>query len=252
MNPAVLVAQPGWNATTAPDWALVFSSKWPSLQIAFEKTMTIPAGQLSGFSVNHNLGYVPLASVWISTPDFNYGRINEIALSTTSIQSTYEQIVFDVDLTITIRCYNIDITKEASYPLPIAAAAKTAPDLTTGIKIVKQNPTRGIHSKNLNDFILDSQAQSPAILDVATQASQYAQTKTIPYSITYPLQTAYIPWVTGAVSQEGTYLYYSPTALSFDASTNSIVLKFGEVGNIASLIVLRDPLFYPNVVRVVY
>ncbi len=252
MNPALKVAAPGWNALNAPDWALVFSSEWPSLQIAFETSVTIPAGQDVDIGINHNLNYPPLCSIWISVSGLNYGRIGEFQVNKKSVTLT-SGISLNVTTTYIIRCYNIDISQEASYPLPTSASAKVAPDLTTGIKIVKQNPTRGINSPNLNDFILNSQAQSPAILDIVTQASPYAKLTSYPYTITYPLQTSYIPWVTGALGDGfGDYFYYSPNDIMYNSTANTLTIQFGTFGAYASLIVMRDPLFYPNVVRAVY
>lgn len=261
MNPSVKVAQPGWTATTAPDWALVFSSDWPSLQIAFEQTITISPPNSLLFFTSHNLNFVPLTMAWITVKGVNYGRISNLAVTDTTVTADLD-IFFSTDVTVTIRCYNIDIRKEASYPLPTSAAAKTAPDLTTGIKIVKQSPARSIRSSNLNDFILNSQAQSPAVLEIATQAGQYFESSftnpqgRVVSAIKYPLKTSYIPWVVGAVgfgnAPTNTYFYYDPQALLYDPSSNSLILQFGEVGNVASLIILRDPLFYPNTVRVVF
>lgn len=259
MNPSVKVAQPGWNVNIAPDWALVFSSAWPSLQIAFEQTITItPADDV--IFVTHNLNYIPLTFAWITVNGINYGRGGDsVGMSSTQAFLT-PQYGFTQDVTVSFRCYNLDITQEAEYPLPVSAAAKAAPDLTTGIKIVKQNPPRNINSPNMNDFILNSRCQSPAVLTVATQTGQYFNTNgSNPggMQIEYPLQTSYIPWVLGAVSNgdagEGsTYSIYPPTDLNYNQSSNSLLLEFGDGNAGASLIILRDPLFYPNTVRVVY
>lgn len=260
MNPSVKVAQPGWDVNTAPDWALIFNSAWPSLQIAFEQTFVVKAGDDILLTANHNLGYVPLTMAWLTTANVNYGRLPAVEADSANAYLG-SSLDISTDASITIRCYNIDITKEASYPLPSSAAAKTAPDTSTFIKIVKQNPSRNIHSKNLNDFILNSQAQSPAVLSVATQTGQYynatAGNNGGP-AIVYPLQTPYIPWVVGAVAlgqpdgYSSVYQYYSTQGLLYDTAANSLILEFGAIGSAASLIVLRDPLFYPNTVRVVY
>jgi hypothetical protein len=256
MPPSVKVAQPGWNVTTAPDWALMFSSEWPSLQIAFEKTITITAGNAVNFTIYHNLNYVSLASAWISTPSTNYGRVANLEM-TTVFCAGFALGTYAEDVTVTLRCYNIDVTKEVAYSLPQSASSKQTPDYTTGIKIVKENPTRQISSTNMNDFILNSQCQSPAVLNVATQSgSYYSATGGVggQPAIIYPLQTNYIPWVQGVVGLDGntSYQYYNASDLIYNEGGNELILNFGEVSSYASLIVLRDPLFYPNTVRVVY
>jgi hypothetical protein len=223
----------------------VFNSDWPSLTIAYEQTITVQAGDNT---IDHNLGFVPLVMGWLSLNGVCYGRIPNLESGVNT--ALLEGVAPYIGTTVTIRCYNIDITQEASYPLPTGAAAKQAPDYTTFVKVVKQG--RGINSKNLNDFVINSLAQAPAVLDVATQAGQYFQTTNTGYAIVYPLQTSYIPWVIGAVGLGGNtrYHYYTPSDLSY--ADGAITMNFGEVGDVASLIVLRDPLFYPNTVRVVY
>jgi hypothetical protein len=256
MNPSVKVAQPGWSAPTAPDWALVFSSDWPSLTIAFEVTLTpTQIAALTGLpTVKHGLGFVPLVMAWVTYNNQSYGRLSgtQFEFDNTNIYLLLDNL----DVTLTIRCYNVNITQEASYPLPTSAGAKQAPDRTTFIKVAKTN--RAITSPNLNDFVLNSLAQSPAILNVATQSGQYYRAvgaEGAPFSIVYPLQTAYIPWVAAAIGIDGdnqTYSYYDPTAINYNEASNSLSLYYGNQGTLASLIVMRDPLFYPNTVRVVY
>lgn len=246
MNPSVKVAQPGWDANTCPDWALIFNSNWPSLQIAFETTV-LPG---ENTFIPHNLGFPPLTMAWVTFNGISYGRVTGLQLEVDQANIYLFPNTDELPGTIVVRCFNIDISKDASYPLPAGAAAKQPPDLTTSIKIVK--PDRAITSPNLNDFILNSQAQSPAILDIATERGQYYDKTS--GELIYPLQTSYIPWVLAAVNVNGypdlAYSYYEPTSLSYNATNNTLTTAF-ESGS-GSLIVLRDPLFYPNVVRVVY
>lgn len=246
MNPSIKVAQPGWNVTTCPDWALVFNSDWPSLTIAFETTIAVISTQNSVLTVPHNLGFIPIVMGWFTLNNLSIGRVSFIETDNTSMYFIPSSLFSSAGSgTLTIRCYNIDITKEAIYPLPSSASAKQAPDLTTYFKVVKDN--RSITSRNMNDFILNSQCQSPAILNVATQAGQYYSDGTI----TYPLQTSYVPWVTAAVQDPVTSRYSFLSVSELTYSNGSLVLGLGNSTD-ASLVVLRDPLFYPNTVRVVF
>ena len=253
MTPTVKVARPGYNANTCPDWALVFNSLWPSLPIAFETTVTSTLGSASEL-VFHNLGFPPLTMVWISYNGISYSRLapQNIEATSTFILINPEYLA-SYAFTLVIRCYNIDISQEAKYPLPQSSSIKLVPDLTTGIKIVKGQ--RNIQSKNLNDFILNSQAQSPAVLAICTEKGQYFNTSSGQQYITYPLGTSYIPWALG-MTNEGTtsqpaYTFYSTQDLIYTASNNSLSINITEFGA-GTLILLRDPLFYPNNVSVVY
>jgi hypothetical protein len=239
----IRVARPGWNATTAPDWALVYSSQWPSLTIAFETTVTISS---SLTYVKHNLGFKPLLMAWLTYNGTGYGRAQtDLEVTDTEVTNLPGAPVGGL---LRIVCFNIDISKDANYPLLQSASAKFPADLTTGIKFVKGS--RSINSPNLNDFILNSQAQSPAVLDVCTEKGQYFNNG----KIIYPLQTSYIPWFLGATTLSGGYyLYANESLFSYDTATHSLVFDLGGVfGSAGTLIVLRDPLFYPNTVRVVY
>jgi hypothetical protein len=254
MQPSIKIAQPGWNANTAPDWALIYSSQWPSLAIAYETTIdtakTIP-------TVKHNLGFPPLTMMWQTVNNVCYGRSFPEVTKT----EVFPGLLGANTGIYTIRCFNVDVSKDASYPLPQSASAKLVSDLTTSIKFVRG--TRSINSKNLNDFILNSQAQSPAVLNVATEKSQYFlqsnERHYWPYGsiktwdlIVYPLQTSYIPWYIGCQGLGSDfYQQEAGQAVYYDSTTHSLVLNISSTGS-GSLIILRDPLFYPNTVRVVY
>ena len=243
MSTALKVAGPGWNSLTAPDYELVFNSDWPSLQIAFETTFTLNPGQSK--TINHNLGFIPLVMTWVTIAGTNYGRVAGGGATVTDSQLLFYNASV-ASYTLTARCFNIDITKEAQYPLPISAATASPPDLTSGIKIVKQNPTRNIRSTNLNDFILNSQAQSPAILTVATTAGKYFNSSN--NTINIPLQTSYVPFFTGAIqtgNNPTTYQFYSVNAVQLNGNTLSVNTQ----GQTTSFIILRDPLIYPNVIK---
>lgn len=249
-TPAIQVCQPGYDVRTCPDWAYLFNSDWPSLAIVLEKTVTINPGDF-GKQIPHTLGFPPLAMGWVELGGLSYGRIANVQ-STTNFVSVTTNGALTVPVNVTVRCYNIDISKEATYTLPKPAQAQFPYNKQFGMKLAKNN--RAITSSNLNDFILHTRAQSPAVLDVATERGKYADLSGFPYSITYPLQTSYIPWVLGAVGfpDNDNYLYYTISSLRYNSATNSLMLPFGEVGAVASLIILRDPLFYPSTVRVVY
>lgn len=248
MGQGIFVAQPGFDVRTCPDWAFLFNSDWPSLAIAYETTINNPAVSAA---ISHNLGYPPLAMVYGAYSGLlSYGRQAQ-SFSVTKTGLT----IFDVTTaaTLTIRLYNIDISAEQSYPLPQSAQAKMAYNSQFGIKQAKDG--RPITSNDLNDFIIHSRSQSPAVLAVATEKGKYftASNPGSAYSgpyIVFPLQTSYVPWVYAASSSDGvTYAFQTLNAVQL--INNQLVYAL-EGGSFGSLIVLRDPLFYPNAVSVVY
>lgn len=247
-GPAIQVARPGWDVRNCPDWAYLFNSDWPSLAIAFETTVPTPAPT----QVAHNLGYPPLVMAWAKYGTKSYGRISSALFK---VDSQYIYFLSSTGDSMTVRCFNVDISKEQGYRLPTSAQARLPYNDQFGIKSLKKGDNRLIYSKNLNDFVIHSRAQSPAVLAVATEKGQYF-TNTNPGSqgsgpfIVYPLKTSYVPWVFGAVQvAAGMYQYYSVNGLQL--INNQLVFPFNGF-NGGSLIVLRDPLFYPNTLRIVY
>lgn len=247
---SIMVAQPGFNVYNCPDWAYLFNSNWPSLAVAWEETIANPG---SSTTLKHNLGFPPLTMIWPSwgsgSSAYTLGRIST-GFSVTDNKITITPTTNANNLT--IRCFNIDLSKDATYPIPQAAQAKLPYNDQFGIKQAKKN--RNIQSNNLNDFVIHSRAQSPAVLTVATQKSQYF-TNTNPGSqyagpwIVYPIKTSYIPWCYCATASGGTYSFVTVNGLQF--INNQIVFPLvGASGG--TLIILRDPLFYPNTVQVTF
>lgn len=254
MPPPIQVCQPGFDVRKCPDWAYLFNGNWPNLAIAFEKTVNATSG--SGTVLTHNLGFMPLVMAWYTAGGVTYGRVPGLQL-----QSDKNVIIINTTGQITVRAYNIDISKEASYPLPQSANAKLPYNSNFGMKVAKDG--RFITSNNLNDFILHTRAQSPAVLNVATEQGKYYLRSNArhywPYGavrtwdlIVYPLQTSYVPWATGVYDTgSGLPTFGSGQDVYYDSTSNSLVLNISAYGT-GSLIVLRDPLFYPNVLQVIY
>lgn len=252
----IQVCQPGYDVRNCPDFAYLFNGAWPNLAIVFEETLTISGST----TIPHNLNFPPLAMGWLTDGSgASYGR-----LPGDVVEVDKENIYIFQDGQITVRLYNVDISQEATYPLPQSAQAKLPYNDQFGMKIAKDN--RPITSNDLNDFILHTRAQSPAILDVATETGKYFmqsnQRHYWPYGnipggagwdlIVYPLRTHYLPWYTGGITFGGDqYLLASGQAVYFDETTSSLVLNITASGA-GSLVILRDPLFYPNVVQVIY
>lgn len=253
-SPSVRIVQPGFDVRNCPDWAYLFNSDWPSLGIVFEKV--IPSSVTLPYTINHNLGFPPLAIGWgfglYGDTEKSYGRVSSAYFEVTATSITVLEMTGDG---ITLRLFNVDVSKEQSYQLPQSAQAKLPYNANFGIKQAKQG--RYITSSNLNDFIIHSRAQSPAILQVATEKGQY-YTNSNPGSqyagpwIVYPYKTSYIPWLIGAYkvsSSPVTYQFVSLNGIQI-INGNIVLPTNGNPGG--SLIVLRDPLFYPNTVQVVY
>ena len=248
----VRITQVGVNAQYAADYQYVFNSDWPSLAIAFDVTIPVVANGIG--QAKHALKFFPLTMAWYSVNGVSMGRF--YGVTTFDKQNVYiDNTANSSDITVNIKCYNVDIGTSVDYTLPAAPIFKTPYDPTTGIKVSKFG--KSIASKDLRDFILHSRAQSPAVLSILTQdkASVISGKNTI----SYKNPAKYTPWVLGFISPLGNNTVYQ----CFPPGGNQSAPAFFQIGNVATvwtngtggngtLVVLRDPLVLPNTVQVVY
>ena len=279
-NSGIFITQVGASVPTAADYQFVFNSNWPSLQIVFSKTISINSGD--HVVVPHNLGFYPLTMVYLTQdasvtlqwqgvlpgkaytgrPDLEGGGFQ------TFIDKTNIYITGIANgSSMNIKCYNIDISAQKDYTLPKFPAVNQPYDSSVGIKVGKFG--KDIHSTDLRDFILHSRAQSPAILSVVTEKSA----KTSPLGgglsrISYTNPANYVPWIygfigfTSTLTQFGlgsTFVYEAAiwgvqtSGLVISSVTASLDFFPSDPNNqVASLIVLRDPLVVPNPIRIQY
>jgi hypothetical protein len=246
----IKVARPGYDVNTCPDWALLFNSSWPSLAVTLEQTFTMSTDDGStSQEFTHKLGFPPLAMAWVSTDGVSYSRLpqSNIAVNSQTVTVFFDPSHYNLALvTIIVRCYNTDLSKDNSYPLPISSAVQLPYDPSFGVKVSKTQ--KSISSGDLRNFVLHSRAQSPAILDICTQDGPYFTGS----AITYPLRTSYLPWFAGAVKIDDSYFYFPITSIDYDAINKTLSLNLANTPEGGTLIVMRDPLFYPKTVEIVY
>ena len=258
------ISQPFYDATTAADANLIFSSSWPTLPIAAEATFTSNLyGGTSDFSdfnlsFTHGLGFVPFTIAW-ATP-FSPQTSARYMIPADS-NKVYLQPSTAL-LSIHVVCYNIDITKDVEYPYIKTTGAAALYDNDFGIKIPKSG--KDIGSTDMRDFILHSRCQSPQILAIKTEKSAVDSTlgggtRDILYTppVNSPIwEFAFQGDSTGLYSP--VYFYnQSYPRIFVNANTDGTFtyqLNFGPAssGYKASLIMLRDPLFAANNVLVTY
>lgn len=271
----IRVTQPGFSVPLAADYQFVFDSDWPSLAIAFETRVSVPFGQV--ITVPHNLGFFPLTMAWSIYGGVSIGRSfvisgnifgpqidvlvsfdkTNIYLDNTNGHPQSQNVTYIMS----VKCYNLDISKAVDYTLPQFPTAKTKYDPSTGIKVTKFG--KSMSSNDLRDYILHSRAQSPAVLSIVTKPTPY--TIGIPYAIQYTNPVGYVPWVLAFISNNGLtysplaqgsqqagFLFTTSAATATTGSVSALFSAFNPQTAIGSLVVLRDPLIVPNIVQVTY
>lgn len=229
----IIIARRDINVNDAGDTDLLLNSSWPTLQIAFEKTVT---GQ---GATEHGLPFVPFTIIWTKSG----------STVSKSIPNVSNSLVFHSSGTVHIKCYNLDITKDVEYPFiaPPSPTVSTDPDF--GLKMVKEG--KSLDSEDLRDYIIHTRCQSPMVLAVKTEVSS-ATHPTQGRQISYTSPYEFPSWVFGFVWIEATQRYqYAPYfAQAYPVtriSGNSYNLQF--LNSKASLVVLRDPFFAPTEVQ---
>ena len=257
------ISQPFYDATTAADANLLFSSSWPTIPIAAEKTFTnVLYGGSDDFNgttltFNHNLGFVPFTAVWTTTfsPRLTSRYVGGPFSPTFDANNAYVGVsnaLYQVHVT----CYNINLGTDVDYPYIKTSGATALYDNDFGLKIAKSG--KDITSNDMRDFILHTRCQSPQILAVKTEKSAVDSalgggTRDIIYTppVTTPL------WAFGYQRDStNTYIgvyYYSQSypRLFVTPNTNGTYtyqLNFGPAASNfgATLLLMRDPMFASN------
>lgn len=277
-NAGIRVTQTGISAPYAADYQYVFNSDWPSLPIAFEKRIDVP--YLGSVTVKHGLGFYPLTMAWSILNGISIGRTFAISGNLSGAQNDV-QLTFDKDniyltnngtynpttYTVSIKCYNVDISTGVDYTLPQQPTVKTSYDPQTGIKVTKFG--KSIGSNDLRDYILHSRAQSPALLSIVTQPTVNVSGGKL---LAYNNPPGYIPWTLAFVGGPGQNTTYAPLAPGAQqAGYQFVLLSKAQATTLGipqtyitssflsnpnntfgSLVVLRDPLVVPNTRTVTY
>lgn len=232
------IAKPFFDVNTAADSDLILNSSWPTLQIAFEKTVT------GSSSTEHGLGFPAFTVLWTIT--------NGVAIK--SIPNVDDVHVYHGTGTVHIKCYNINLSKDIDYPVIKDASIKAPVDNDFGIKLVKEG--KNLSSNDMRDFVLHSRCQSPLVLAVKTEKS--ATVNTTGGTITYSNPYLNPVWVFGYVKAGNLYKsapYFSQAyPRTFINSNNTYQISWSSSANDngATLLMLRDPIFSGTYKQVQY
>jgi hypothetical protein len=209
------VALPGYDAQTAPDYDLSFSSNWPMLQVVKTLTHTITNADIntvdaafptydsgtSGTSTvtfYHNLGYSAFADIWQYSPDSRFTNVvaerlnsragyqmyfgkNSIKVPVGSVYESSGRALIPVGATLSLKLYTFDFTQAFSYAAVLPPVGPSTYDPHVGIKIVR--PGRDIKSKDLRNFIFHSKGSAPQILTVQTPTNANFTSGVVTYQI---------------------------------------------------------------------
>lgn len=262
----VKISKPGYDARRSAGQNMLYNSSWPTLAVAYETTIPNPltSGAGSG-TVNHNLTFPPLTFVWATGPDPSgltgatcTRRIPVVASvdETTVYLSPSGTSLVETDFLYTatdlnIKCFQLDLSRDIDYILASGDTFKSPYDNSFGIKVVK--PRKNIESKDLRDYILHSRCQGALVLAVKTQDTINPSN---PGEIQYTSKLPTPVWVYGFTRSAAGQYKWAPLGgnaypeTDTDGYQSNLVYGFGDTG--ASLVILRDPMFAPNVVFATY
>ena len=243
----IKISAPFFDVKDAGDVNLIFSSSFPSIAVAKEFNASFDPYESK--TLNHNMNFPPLIKVWAK---LSSGRVvqNDDAIV---FDSNKMMIInyFGEAVSMHIKVYAIDISISKDYPfIQQPQGVQTTYDPNYGIKVSKEG--KSVDSTDLTDYIIHSRTRSPLVLHVEAVNDQVTNR-----TITYTNPAGYVPWVMGFGSamfdyDDPTSIGWTPALvgsqayprLAIDPSTGAMsVNSQAAIGGLASLVVLRDPLF---------
>lgn len=262
------ISKPGYDAKRTIGQNLVYSSSWPSLAVAFEKTIPNPitTGGATG-STAHNLNFPPFTFVWAigADPSGLTGAVSSRRIpgcadvDGTNVyfsDSGLSGIETDFLYTATklhIKSFQLDLSKDIDYLLAPGETFKTPYDNNFGVKVAKQN--KDITSTDLRNFAIHSRCQSALVLAVKTQATNDPAN---PTTTQYTNKFSTPVWVYGFTrSTAGRYNWAALGGQAYPITkTDGFVTSLAYIGaagdNGVTLVILRDPMFAPNTIVTTY
>ena len=190
------IALPGYDAQTAPDYDLSFSSNWPMLQVVKTFTHTVTSADVTTadpaftspnpptatVTFYHNLKYYAFADVWQYSTDSRFTNVVAERLNSrvgyqmyfgknsikvpVAITGLGGFVFLQVGTVISVKIYTFDFTQAFSYAAVLPPVGPSTYDPHVGIKIVRSG--RDITSRDLRNFIFHSKGSAPQILTVLT------------------------------------------------------------------------------------
>lgn len=249
-NWGIRVSQKGYDAQTASDSQLLFSSSWPLLKIEAQGAFTTSLVENSATVYSHNLGYKPFFMIFETTDGKNRvatGLLDgdRFGVNTTELKffgstlrtgaASFYYYVFRLPLT-------------TDYTAPIINQTDDSQIIVDdyGFKIAKVGSD--ISSTDYRDYVLHSSARSPMIHKV-----EYSELNVFDgtyYSFTSFHDLSYTPWFRSFYNQadiggsDTSYLYpffggNGSTILL--ATSGQVKIQTSVSGCYGSTVMFKDP-----------
>ncbi|CAB4176121.1 hypothetical protein UFOVP1522_13 [uncultured Caudovirales phage] len=261
MSLVVKLAQPGFNANTAGDQNLVFSSEFPVLKEHMSGVFDI--GTYQGLALQsiyeHNLGYTPFFLVFDPQGQFVLGSnwaVDETKLyfvnSSPALTGVYRWIIYRLDL----------FTNYEAPALDVQFANIGGSDDKFVIKISKEG--KDIYSDDLRDFSIHSRARSPLIHKVDAKidwkeggftVDNHLVASGLPYSpIAFGFaRTASVAPGTPRTTRNLISGGQSAPKLSRNFTTKEINIQAAGLScSKSSIVIFKDPILAPEIITVNY
>jgi hypothetical protein len=251
----IKISAPFYDVNTAGDINMIFSSSFPTIAVGFQKTFTLAAADYQR-PIAHGLPFPPLAMLYRA----DSGKGRQSLLDAPDVDGTNVYVTqWDFPGTsrlVHLVCYAIDLSKTVDYPfIQQPQGQQSTYDPNYGIKLAKEG--FDVSDKDLRNFIIHSRTRSPLVLHQQAVADNVNSV-----TLRYTNPGGYQPWVFGyggaligstpvytpafVMSQAYPRLFIDPTTGEMSVSNNP-----GQ-GGLASLVVLRDPLFAGTQEQVTY
>lgn len=248
----IKLAQPGKDVSTARDSEMIFNSSWPTLKlIANIRVQAIipPHPPNPTVLFRHNLGYVPAFLSYLMAPNFGGFAVQPTPqMSLPPVAADEENIYWTLNTNsisnfpdLGILVFAVPILTDYTAPdIKLGSSSGSSPDPDFGLKISK--PGADISSSDLRDFAIHSATRGPLLHAVRHGPTNNPDTtlnfaRTFSYLHDLPYQPIFMTYLS---SLQGGSPYTLVNAYSGVSSGNKITVLGGS-GQIASIVVLKDP-----------
>lgn len=234
----IKASQPGYDAKTASDIQLLFSSSWPLLKVIHEDDFIISSDTPQTI-FTHNLVYPPAFFVCDASTGFSTSNpALNLAVGSNANELRYlSGVSLSFPITIHYQIYALDLT--SNYTAPIVQQSLSAQGGVGDFGIKATKPGKDISSSDLRDFTIHSGTQSPMIHQIVSSVTQISAL----FAVVANHNLGYLPLFFPFVSTNGYYIFtgnYTQSVPRVFGNTSLVRIELG-LNTPACLIIFKDP-----------
>lgn len=244
-------AQTGIDINRASDYELHFDSEWPTVHALINgtySTVVQPTGRSLFF--RHNLGYVPAFLPYVYDAADGSFEIFRVAMAADKENLYYYAPGVGgmgagiSTITYGVIIFNIDLEKNFVAPQVNPSTTVTG-DQDTPFGIVVAKDGSNIKSKDMQDFLMNTNARPPLVHAVSSGLATVPNKlstlyRDFVYTHDLPYNPMFLPYIQSNLFNPGEWVFIANFA-GISQSGKTITLTALNPGDRGSIVILKDP-----------